>query len=256
MPTGSSLICSINITTNGTHDVTNYASAVVNVSGSGGSSATQHSIYFEFIDSTNATIPIYYDDSSISSVITISKPSTYNNKQVTLAQLDGTTWYSPKAIPLNTQLIDYTKMKDHYGISGDDGTEEEYEWSSVTDYIPIDRNMTFSYVNYKWFGLYFYDTNKTYIRYFVPNDDATVIDEYDRGHGTLDSGNIPSGAEYVRFVTELQADEDDEEHTEYDRPYKESNSKCFADTIYSIRIGNFRSRFSNLSRSFSNPREQ
>ena len=52
------------------------------------------------------------------------------------------------------------------------------------------------------------------------------------------------------------ADEDDEEHTEYDRPYKESNSKCFTDTIYSIRIGNFRSRFSNLSRSFSNPREQ
>ena len=204
-PTGS-----INITTNGTHDVTNYASAVVNVSGSGGSSATQHSIYFEFIDSTNATIPIYYDDSSISSIITTSKPSTYNNKQVTLAQLDGTTWYSPKLIPLNTQLIDYTKMKDHYGLSGDDGTEEEYEWSSVTDYIPIDRNMTFTYVNYKWFALYFYDTNKTYIRNFTPNDDGAVMDEYDRGHGTLDSGNIPSGAEYVRFVTELQADEDDE----------------------------------------------
>lgn len=91
-PTGS-----INITTNGTHDVTNYASAVVNVSGSGGSSATQHSIYFEFLDSTNVTIPIYYDDSSISSIITTSKPSTYNNKQVTLAQLDGTTWYSPIA---------------------------------------------------------------------------------------------------------------------------------------------------------------
>lgn len=204
-PTGS-----ISITTNGTHDVTNYASAVVNVSGGGGSSATQHSIYFEFIDSTNVTVPIYYDDSSISSVITTSRPSTYNNKQVTLAQLDGTTWYSPKPIPLNTQLIDYTKMKEHYGISGDDGTEEEYEWSSVTDYIPIDRNMTFTYVNHKWFGLYFYDTNKTYIRNFTPNDDGATMDEYDRGHGTLDGGNIPSGAEYVRFVTELGANDANE----------------------------------------------
>ena len=204
-PTGS-----INITTNGTHDVTNYASAVVNVSGGGGSSATQHSIYFEFIDSTNVTVPIYYDDSSFSSVITTSKPSTYNNKQVTLAQLDGTTWYSPKPIPLNTQLIDYTKMKDHYGISGDDGTEEEYEWSSVTEYIPIDRNMTFTYVNYKWFGLYFYDTNKTYIKAFSPMDDGAVVDEYDRGHGTLDGGNIPQGAEYVRFVTELGANDANE----------------------------------------------
>lgn len=182
-----------------------YTASGQRVLGSGGSSATQHSIYFEFIDSTNVTIPIYYNDSSFSSVITTSKPSTYNNKQVTLAQLDGTTWYSPKPIPLNTQLIDYTKMKKHYDISGDDGSEEEYEWSSVTDFISIDRNMTFSYVNYRWLGLYFYDTNKTYIKNFTPNEDGATMDEYDRGHGILDGGNIPSGAEYIRFVTELGA---------------------------------------------------
>ena len=101
-------------------------------------------------------------------------------------------------------------MKDHYGISEDDGTEEEYEWSSVTEYIPIDRNMTFTYVNYKWFGLYFYDTNKTYIKAFSPMDDGATVDEYDRGHGTLDDGNIPQGAEYVRFVTELEANDANE----------------------------------------------
>ena len=63
--------------------------------GSGGSpSATQHTIYFEFSDSTNTTITAYWDDSFISNSITATTPTTYGGKTVTLAQLDGVTWYS------------------------------------------------------------------------------------------------------------------------------------------------------------------
>ena len=32
------------------------------VSGGSGGGATQHSIYFEFFDGTDTTIPVYYDD--------------------------------------------------------------------------------------------------------------------------------------------------------------------------------------------------
>ena len=88
-PTGS-----INITTNGTHDVTNYASAVVNVSSGGTPSATAHTIYFEFSDNTNTTITGYWDDSFVSDAITATEPTAYGQKTVTLAQLDGVTWYS------------------------------------------------------------------------------------------------------------------------------------------------------------------
>lgn len=59
----------------------------------GGPSATQHEIYFEFSDSTNTTINAWYDDSFISDAITATIPETYGQKTVTLAQLDGVTWY-------------------------------------------------------------------------------------------------------------------------------------------------------------------
>ena len=62
---------------------------------SGGSpSATQHSIYFEFSDSTNTTITGYWDDSFISNAITATTPTTYGGKTVSVAQLDGVTWYT------------------------------------------------------------------------------------------------------------------------------------------------------------------
>ena len=62
--------------------------------GSGGTpSATQHTIYFEFSDSTDTTITAYYDSTFISDAITATTPTTYGQKTVTLAQLDGVTWY-------------------------------------------------------------------------------------------------------------------------------------------------------------------
>ena len=74
-----------------------YTAAGVKTQGtaSGGSpSQTQHSIYFEFSDSTNTTITAYYDSTFISDAITATTPTTYGGKTVTLAQLDGVTWYS------------------------------------------------------------------------------------------------------------------------------------------------------------------
>ena len=56
-------------------------------------SATAHTIYFEFTDETNTTITAYYDSSFISDAITATTPTTYGSKTVTLAQLDGVTWY-------------------------------------------------------------------------------------------------------------------------------------------------------------------
>lgn len=62
---------------------------------SGGStpSATQHTIYFEFSDSTDTTITAYYDSTFISDAILATTPTTYGGKTVDLAQLDNVTWY-------------------------------------------------------------------------------------------------------------------------------------------------------------------
>lgn len=62
-------------------------------SGGGAPSATAHTLYFEFTDSTNTTITAYWDDSFISDSITATTPTLYGGKTVTLAQLDGVTWY-------------------------------------------------------------------------------------------------------------------------------------------------------------------
>lgn len=73
-----------------------YTAAGVKTAGtaSGGTpSATQHTIYFEFSDSTDTTITAYYDSTFISDAITATTPTTYGSKTVTLAQLDGVTWY-------------------------------------------------------------------------------------------------------------------------------------------------------------------
>lgn len=62
-------------------------------------SATRHVLYFEYEDETNETVYAYYDDALIGPAITATTPTTHNNKTVTLAQLDGTTWYSYTPTP-------------------------------------------------------------------------------------------------------------------------------------------------------------
>lgn len=178
------------------------------VEGYGGdSSATQHTISLTLWDDTTATIPVYYDDSLLDTIITSSKPLMYNNKQIAQASLDNVSWYNPVRIPLNTQLVDFTKVKDHYSLDNSTGEETEYQWSSITDYILIDPDATFSYLNYRWYGLYFYDTNKDYIEHFSPDNDPSGTLENDIVRGTLNCKNIPSNATYMRFVTNLTPDD-------------------------------------------------
>lgn len=171
---------------------------VVTGDGGGGGGATQHEIYFEFSDSTNTTIDVYYDDPLIGTMITAYEPVTYGQKTVTLAQLDGVTWYEPANIPIGVELIDYTEATQGYYI-GDDGDLYENQWSFVSDYTEVDPNMTFSYTNYYWYYIGVYDQNKNFLRSVSVYQDGTVDpNDGNTAHGTL-SGNKLLGAKYVRL---------------------------------------------------------
>lgn len=209
-PTGTK---EVSISANGvtTEDVTNYASAriTVNVSGGGTPSATMHTLYFEFEDGTNQTVYVYYDDAFIGSAITATRPTTKNNKTVTLAQLDGVTWYSydPTAIPLNTQLIDYSKCEANKAIS-QDGEVIEQEWYYASDYAKVDHSMTFSYIAGIWTYIAFYDSSKTFISSINVYNDGTVDpDDGNLATGTLTPSKIPSNAAYVRMSSVWYDDE-------------------------------------------------
>lgn len=168
--------------------------------GGGSPSATQHTIHLEFSDSTDTTINAWYDSSFISDAITATTPTTYNNKTVTLAQLDGTTWYEPRNIPLNTQLIDFTKIVDGYVIDGSTGEEITSQWSCCSDYTVIDPTMTFDYIGYRWYYIGFYDASKTFISsIYMAYASGTLSGDY--LHGTLSGSDIPSNAMYIRIST-------------------------------------------------------
>lgn len=197
---GSSItVEALSVTQNGTYTAPTgkaYSPVTVNVSGS--PSATQHTIYFEFTDSTDTTINAWYDDSFISNAITATTPTTYGQKTVTLAQLDGVTWYEPAPIPLNTQLIDYTAVFNGYYIDGNDGTQGVQQWACCSDFTKIDPSMTFTYVAYQWFDMAFYDASRAFISGITQSVYADTI-ENDYAHGTLSGARIPSNAEYVRL---------------------------------------------------------
>lgn len=177
---------------------------VVTGDGGGGGGATQHSIYFEFSDSTNTTINVYYDDPLIGTMITAYEPVTYGQKTVTLAQLDGVTWYEPADIPLNTQLIDYTKLSNDTAINSSGETYNE-QWYYTSDYTEVDPSMTFSYTAAYWFYIGVYDENKDVIRtIYVMNDATQDQSDGNIGHGTL-SGNKLTNAKFVRICSTHQS---------------------------------------------------
>ena len=202
LPNTPTLI-SKSITQNGTYTASSdnadgYSSITVTVSGGGSLPATQHSILLEFSDTTSTIIPVYYNDSLISSMITSYKPVTYSSKTVSLAQLDNVTWYQPVVIPTGTELVDYTKVTNGKYI-GQDGAEHESEWSVSSDYIDVDSGMTFSYTAYYWYYIGVYDENKTFLRsVYVMNDGTQDPNDTNTGHGTL-SGNTLTNAKYVRL---------------------------------------------------------
>lgn len=180
-------------------------------SGGGTPSATRHTLYFEFEDGTNQTVYAYYDDAFIGSAITATRPTTKDNKTVTLAQLDGVTWYSydPTAIPLNTQLIDYNAVTNDYVVDSSGAVVAE-QWYSVSDYTPIDPTMTFTYRGIRWFYLGFYDSNKNAISTIsIQNDTTPDPNNENTGIGTLTPAKIPLNAKYVRISSTGYPDSSD-----------------------------------------------
>lgn len=166
-------------------------------SGGGSPSATQHEIHLEFSDSTDTDIDVYYDDALLGAMITAYKPTTYDSKTVTLAQLDGVTWYEPASIPIGVELIDFTAVKNDYIINAS-GQEEYYQWTSVSDYTLIDPSMTFTYKGYQWFYIGFYDASKNPIStIYIDSDKDSHTGEI--ATGTLNPIKIPANAKYVRI---------------------------------------------------------
>ena len=169
-------------------------------SGGGGSGLTQHTIHLEFSDSTDTDIEVDYDDALLGTMITAYEPVTYGGKTVTLAQLDGTTWYNPADIPLNTQLIDYTKCEQDKGINPD-GSEATLQWYYLSDYTPIESSMTFSYKSGIWTYIGIYDSNKSPVRtIYVYNDGTPDPNDSNLASGTLNGNKITGGA-YVRLCS-------------------------------------------------------
>ena len=169
-------------------------------SGGGGTpSQTQHTLYFELSDNTDATITAYWDGTFISDAIRATTPTTYNNKTVTYAALDGTAWYEPSSIPLNTQLIDFTKVTEDYVINSN-GEAVAEQWYCASDYTPIASGMTFSFTGCRWFYLAYYDSNKTFISStYIYNITEESSLSSNAGDGTLSSG-IPANAAYIRIT--------------------------------------------------------
>lgn len=168
--------------------------------GGGTPSATSHTIYFEFSDETTTTITAYYDSSFISDAIRATTPTTYDSKTVTLAQLDGVTWYEVSGdIPFNTELVDYNAVRAGYVVGSSGAIEAGESWVCVTDYIPIDPSMTFTFKMNDWYDFGLYDANKNVVQVYGSHDiaDSTANDI---ATGTLNSSMIPSTAKYVVLV--------------------------------------------------------
>lgn len=171
--------------------------------GGGSPSATQHEIHLEFSDSTDTDIDVYYDDALISTMITAYEPTTYGQKTVTLAQLDGVTWYEPANIPIGVQLVDFTAVTNDYSINASGGLDP-VQWYAVSDYTAIENSMTFTYTGLFWGYIGFYDSSKQPIStLYMANDATQRQDDPNFGDGTLNSTKIPPNAKYVRITTQV-----------------------------------------------------
>lgn len=169
---------------------------------SGGTpSATAHTIHFEFDGNYSpVNITFYADSTFILDAIRATTPSTYDSKTVTLAQLDGVTWYSydPSAIPLNTQLIDLNAVSNNALLDPGNGETIEMDWYSVSDYTAIDSAMTFSYIGWGAGSICFYDSSRSFISSMSIQEDSGG-EQYAYCTGTLTPAKIPTGAKYVRI---------------------------------------------------------
>ena len=167
---------------------------------SGGSpSVTKHTIHFDFSDNSDTDIDVYYDDSLIGTMITAYTPTTYNNKTVTYASLDNTAWYEPTAIPLNTQLIDYTKCTYNKALNLS-GEEIAQDWYYVSDFTPVETTMNFSYRAGYWTYIGFYNESQTALATVaVYNHGTQDSNDSNTGYGNITGSNLPAGTKYIRI---------------------------------------------------------
>lgn len=178
--------------------------------GGGGGGATEHTIHLELSDGTDVDIEVDYDDSLIATMITSYAPFgwTYGGKLVDTASLDNVKWFDRNVIPLNTELVVLSDCTDHTIL--DDGTGEiltpaqdpNAEWFMTSDYIHIDRTMTFTARSAYWFAVCFYDSSKNYLTYIAPYQNGWTENpgNSNYGIGTLSSSNIPANAVYVKLT--------------------------------------------------------
>jgi len=109
-------------------------------------------------------------------------------------------------IPLNTQLIDFTKTTNDYVVNSSGNVVAE-QWYSVSDYTEIDPSMTFSYSGCYWFYIGFYDSSKNVISTLNMNTDGTQRpNDTNYCDGTLTPAKIPSNAKYVRITSTSNPD--------------------------------------------------
>ena len=169
-----------------------------------------HTIHLEFTDSTDTDIDVYYDDALISTMITAYEPTTYGQKTVDSASLDGVTWYEYSNIPLNTQLIDYTKILADY-VLDNDGVPEQSQWYGITDYTLISPDMTFSFRSNMWGNIAFYDSSQVFISGGTPYNYGVQSDSEDSNIavGVLGGSGIrmPSNAAYIRMTVWASVDD-------------------------------------------------
>lgn len=119
-----------------------YGTELVITSAQGSApSATRHTLYFEYEDSTNEMEYAYYDDSFISSAITATTPTTRSNKTVTSAQLDGVEWYSYTPTPGPTPSGDYTTLYDGSVTTFDEDGDNKFTVPEMRSIWPSDGDI-------------------------------------------------------------------------------------------------------------------
>ena len=112
---------------------------LVDSTGGGTPSQTHHVIHFEFTDGTDTDIDAYWDGTFISDAIRATTPTTYNNKTVTEASLDGVAWYtySPSAETWNT-IYENNSLQ----YNPDQTEQYPYCWiSTLSDIYPTDGSV-------------------------------------------------------------------------------------------------------------------
>ena len=144
----------------------------------------------------------FYEDSGGGGSVTITDEA--NATGITCVITSSAEPTPSSDIPLNTQLIDYTKVFNNTAIDSD-GNAISQEWYYASDYTEVDPSMTFSYTAAYWFYVGVYDENKNVLRTLYGYTDGTQRqDDFNCCDGTL-SGNELLGAKYVRLCSNHQS---------------------------------------------------